>query len=322
MTIKSLSVGKIIIAVLFLLCPAPSPTEEANIRPRHVRLTWTGDENALRYEVVVEQAVNGNYLEILKESTEASSVVISLLPGSYRYRLIPYDLLNHPRTRTEWKTFEIPAALTSEPEVFSPDIPKTNLETNIEDTLFIHDESTSSIDELIEQTKPFETIPSFFWLSWATFTPLYGELIQYFGFKIFPLGLRLGFDMILLERGSFNGGMELAASWFYIDTFFDEHHIEVHTIMLDFNFLIQKQFSYQRATLSFRIGMGLTILANNDPSKNVVGLDPLTGQINLGISFLWLIKGSSYIETGIDFSHLIGWAAGSLRPWISFGIRF
>jgi hypothetical protein len=292
---ESSSIGKIIFAILFFLCFTPSHTVADIV----IEFTEEIPEGVFFYEVEIEQEEDGGFRKIQGgppepwEPAEKLSLNISLLPGSYQGRIIFYDSENRRIGRTEWASFEV---VLPEP---------------IEVTIIIY----------VRQKPPPKRL-FFFGPSWATFTPLYGELTQYFGFKILPPGPRLGFDMILFERGAFNGGMELAASWFYLNNFFDEHNITVHMIMLDFNILIQKQFSYQRVTLSFRLGMGLTILADKETQKGAVDMNPLTAQINTGVSFLWLIKDSSYIETGIDFSHMFGWDAGGLRPWISFGIRF
>jgi hypothetical protein len=289
---KFSSTGKIIFAILLFLWFAPSHTFS------QIRIIVRDEvpNDVSFYEVEIKQAEDEDPQKIPREPWEPTgeiSLNISLLPGSYQGRIIFYNSENQYRGRTEWKPFEVPS------------------DQPIKVTLIIRPTRDS----------PFTF---FIWPSWATSIPLYGELNQYFGFKIFPSGLRLGFDMIPSEHdqdghGGFLGGMELAASWFYLNNFFDEHNITVHMIMLDFNILIQKQFSNQRVTFSFRIGMGLTILADRE---STVDLNPLTAQINTGVSFLWLIKDSSYIETGIDFSHMFGWDVGGLRPWIGFGIRF
>jgi hypothetical protein len=268
MSNKYLLTGKVILAILFLICPTPSYADEAEV------------EYVLRYEVVVERNEDGRYMELHKVSTEESFLELFLLPGRYQAKVTTYDLLNHPRA-TELITFEV-----------RPPYPPP----------------------------PFHF---FLWPSWMTFAPVYGDLFRYFGFWLFPPVTRLAFDMTFpIQKSPFSVGTELAASWIYLNNFFDEHNIKVHMIMLDLNFLMQRQFSNQRVTLSFRIGAGLTILADEKPQEVAKELKPLTGQVNLGISCFGRIKDSSYIETGIDFSHLIGWAAGGLRPWIGFGIRF
>jgi hypothetical protein len=83
----------------------------ASAMPRSVRLPWPGDDNAWRYEVLIEAELEGAYREHLKELTQEFFVVVSLLPGKYRYRVIPYDFLGHPEPdqASAWRSFEIPA---------------------------------------------------------------------------------------------------------------------------------------------------------------------------------------------------------------------
>jgi hypothetical protein len=224
--------------------------------------------------------------------TEAPFLELSLLPGSYRYKVIAYDKLNHPSTETEWSTFEVSAP----PPPHEPQYP--------------------------QEPPKAPPLNFLFWPSWTTLITLDGELNQYLGFMIFPPGPRIGFGMISSGQGYSNGGIELAASWFYLKNLYGEHDINAHLIILDLNLLLQNQSPNGRITLSFRIGMGITVLVEGEPPEEAGNMHPLTGQINTGVSVFWLIKESSYIEAGIDFSHLIGWDSNNLRPWISFGIRF
>ena len=84
------------------------------------RLSWSGDEYALRYEVVVEKEVEGVYKESLRKFTEAFFIETSLSPGDYRYSVIPYNLLNRPAERSEWVSFKVLSALNPELIDFSP----------------------------------------------------------------------------------------------------------------------------------------------------------------------------------------------------------
>jgi len=87
------------------------------------RLVWQADKNVLRYEVVIEQfteETEEGFIEIQREFTKDSFLEISLSPGIYRYRVIPYDFLNRPGIGSEWAALEI--LLAQEPELleFSP----------------------------------------------------------------------------------------------------------------------------------------------------------------------------------------------------------
>jgi hypothetical protein len=81
------------------------------------RLAWSGGEYALRYEVVIESGAGGTYRPYRREFTTELYINISLQPGSYRFRVTPYDILNRPGAASEWKYIEVLPALS--PELFS-----------------------------------------------------------------------------------------------------------------------------------------------------------------------------------------------------------
>ncbi|GBU29537.1 hypothetical protein R84B8_03109 [Treponema sp. R8-4-B8] len=84
------------------------------------RIAWTKDDYALRYEVLIEKEENNKYSNFLREFTEEPFIYISLPPGNYRLRVIPYDFRDVPGKGTGWKNFKVLAVTTpdseSEPE--------------------------------------------------------------------------------------------------------------------------------------------------------------------------------------------------------------
>jgi len=86
------------------------------------RLVWSGDEYALRYEVVIEKEDDKGYRQTLRKFTDASFIEVSLEPGKYHYRVIPYDFRNQPGNSSDWKEFEIRAATSPELYAFSPSV--------------------------------------------------------------------------------------------------------------------------------------------------------------------------------------------------------
>jgi len=66
------------------------------------RFVWRGGENALHYEVIFEREVNGRYSRYLREITKAQFIEVSLPPGNYRFRVIPYDILGRPTEGSQW----------------------------------------------------------------------------------------------------------------------------------------------------------------------------------------------------------------------------
>ena len=85
------------------------------------RLAWTAGEYILRYEVIVERESGGVYEEIVRETTAAPFLDLSLPPGTYRYALRAYDLLDIPGEQSDWLGFEILLALQPELRSFSPE---------------------------------------------------------------------------------------------------------------------------------------------------------------------------------------------------------
>lgn len=71
------------------------------------RLTWTGDAYALRYEVIIEREDGGVYRELMREFTNEFFLEVSLAPGKYRYRVIPYDFLEQPNRDSGLIEFEV-----------------------------------------------------------------------------------------------------------------------------------------------------------------------------------------------------------------------
>ncbi|MDR0448208.1 MAG: hypothetical protein LBH07_06025 [Treponema sp.] len=71
------------------------------------RLAWNGDENTLRYRVLVEKEEEKEYREVLQEFIATAFIEVSLPPGQYRFRVVPYDYLNQPGEGSGWVIFEI-----------------------------------------------------------------------------------------------------------------------------------------------------------------------------------------------------------------------
>jgi hypothetical protein len=97
--------------------------EETGEGPRFVqRLSWEPEEYASRYEVRVEKRdPAGNWAETLTEFTAGDFIEFSLPPGSYRYRVRAFDLLEKPSGNPGWINFEVFPALRPELRRFTPD---------------------------------------------------------------------------------------------------------------------------------------------------------------------------------------------------------
>ena len=101
---------------------AQAPGYHIEVQTRFIQyLSWESDGFALRYQVEIERQEQGVFRRHLLESTENSYITVSLPPGNFRYRVIPFNLLNRPGRASEWLSFEIRPAVNPELERFSPD---------------------------------------------------------------------------------------------------------------------------------------------------------------------------------------------------------
>ncbi|MDR0404109.1 MAG: hypothetical protein LBH35_11055 [Treponema sp.] len=81
------------------------------------RLVWERAEYAYLYEFALEMESGGEYVEIRREFRAENFIELSLPPGSYRYRIRVYNLLNRPVGLSLWIPFRVLPAL--QPELYS-----------------------------------------------------------------------------------------------------------------------------------------------------------------------------------------------------------
>jgi hypothetical protein len=86
------------------------------------RFSWEHEEYASFYEVTIQREESaGTWNTSFSEFTQDSYIEISLPPGSYRYRVRAYDLMENPAGNPAWQSFEILPALRPVLENFSPE---------------------------------------------------------------------------------------------------------------------------------------------------------------------------------------------------------
>ena len=113
---NKISIKPLIIMLIMLAPFARAQAQDSNAQQSAFaqRLTWSGDEFATRYEVIIEKNEKGEFRTVLQEFTKMFFIEISLPPGKYRYRVVPYDFLDRPSPGSVWVEFEIRAALPPE----------------------------------------------------------------------------------------------------------------------------------------------------------------------------------------------------------------
>ena len=126
-------------------------------------------------------------------------------------------------------------------------------------------------------------------------------------------GLRIGIVSANPEKLNFGG--EFSGIW--------NTYNSNHTFTAGINFLLQKWFSDNTIALRFRVGAAYSHLFDGESSFDFFNLDSFS--LNTGFSILWQIKGIVYMETGLDYSHILTNnppGVDFLRPWIGISLRF
>jgi hypothetical protein len=160
---------------------------------------------------------------------------------------------------------------------------------------------------------------AYFGVAWMPLFPLYGEGNWFYeqNFALAGASARFGLSSNL---GFIYFGLELAGSWYAYDT--DSGYMSMHFMSLGINLLAQKWFFEERLAVVFRIGGGTSIfLSGNEKELNKSTGAPM--YIDLGVSFLWLLNKSLFLELGVDYYHwFTDSPSGCFRPWIGMGIKF
>jgi len=276
--------------LLFFSFSAFAQEENYRIEVRYIqRLTWVGDEYAMRYEVVIEKYENRRYSNFLRDFTEDQFIEVSLPPGNYRYQVIPYDYFNAPIHVTDWTEFSVLKA----PE---------NEENNI-----VYETNLNTI----------EKFDFFIGVFWEPLLPVYNALL-FTGENLSLMGAQLRFAFIYGERSFINPGAELGVSWKMIDE--SQAELQTQLITASLNFLGQVRFPSGRASVNFRAGFGVSL---HSDAQNESSFKFNMFNINFGVSFLVLIARNFYMEAGADLPQYISIDHyGYFCPWIGIGVRF
>lgn len=322
MAFRNSSIKKILvlaIAILFItgLVPLFSQSSGYYMVLRFVqRLTWVGDRYAMRYEVIIEKEEGGQYRKVSQEFTEKNFIEVSLLPGNYRYQVIPHDFLDQPIFVNEWTRFEVlrgdDKLSTGEHEII---VVNPVDETSRKAIILISPETaeTEEPEKVSEYRNQFDM---YLGAAYIPLFPIYAEN-KFFGEKYSPYGVAVRFAVVSAKERFVSPGVEMVASW---RTFEPSSGKTEHSFSLDLNILAQARFPGNRAALNFRSGAGISLLPEND---SISSAGQYSSHINIGISFLYLIRQNLYFETGMDYSQFFTRDYfGFIRPCIGLGYRF
>ncbi|MDR0487582.1 MAG: hypothetical protein LBG91_04985, partial [Treponema sp.] len=240
--------------LLFLIMPLSLQAQSGRyvIEQRFVqRLAWVGDEYVLRYEVAIERDAGEGYRAYMREFTELPSLQISLLPGNYRYRVIPFDFLEQAGEASDWVTLNVlpPPLIPVEVQVIGDDnyllLPydDSQLVPGINEILIKNPDELEIKEGVItveKQGASEKPVNIYLCAAWAPLFPLYGGIQQVFGNGFYFSGAALRFGLIFTKLKLFNPGLELSTSWYALNKVQDDNKIEIQTGVMSFNILAQK----------------------------------------------------------------------------------
>jgi len=296
MTNKSLLLF-ILMAMFLLIRPLLAQERQNNgnddggyyvIEHRYVQMIeWIGDDYTFKYEFVLEKNEDGGYKAYSREFTEKPGIQVSLPLGKYRYRIIPYDYLEHPGEASEWVDIEIKSA----PVVTNETVNPINLYVSA---------------------------------SWTPLIPLYGRMEEIFGNKFYAIGASVRFGALYNKLRWFSLGIELSTSWYVLNNAKSIDIIGVQTGVTGFNIVAQKPLS-KRMAVTLKAGASFLFQVSEinieDYSYTAGGF---ITQINTEASFIWFAYKQLYLETGLGFYHLLNkdGNSGILRPYLGAGWQF
>lgn len=292
----------VLTALFFISRPLWAQSGHYVIEQRYVQqLAWIGDEYTLKYEVVIEKKEDKGYRVFMREFTELPRLLISVPPGNYRYRIIPYDFLEQPGEASAWVNIDIKPA---------PDLPP--------DGEIIEDGN-------LPQSVSNKIISLYLSAAWYPSIPIYGRMFEIFGSDFYASGALIRFGLLFNKQKLFNPGLELSTSWYALNKDQDGDAIAINAGVMGINFVAREWLPNRKMAFTIRAGGGISFQTGEinigDYSYSMGGLIP---QLNADASFLWLALKQFYLEIGISFNHFIieNNFSGCLRPWLGVGWQF
>jgi hypothetical protein len=259
------------------------------------RLSWTGDEYARRYEVIIEKEEEREYRELLREFTSALFIDVSLSPGKYRCLVITYDFLNQRGGGSEWMYIEVLAHPDSDgllPDFFLSDI-----------------DSGLPVD-INADNEPAYKVDMFLSAAWMPSFTIYQKGNRFSGQNLSLASVMGCFGVLWDIPYYFNPGLELAVSYSFFDADSDG---QAHLLTFGLNLLLLRWLPGEAMALTFRLGAGYNVLLPDDGGAV---------HTNMGISFLIFVMDHLYLEAGLGYAYWFSTPPANIfRPWIGMGWR-
>jgi len=255
------------------------------------QLVWIGDEYTSKYEVVIERTEGKSYSVYLRQFTEQATLEISLPPGNYRYRIIPYDYLDQSGEPSKWVTLEIkpPPVVEEKP-----------------------------------QADKDKKISFFVSAAWSPLIPLHGAIQEVFGNDFYAGGATVHVGAFYNANWWIIPGAELFSSWYNLNKSEGSNEITIQAGTIGINLVAQKQLPLRMAInlrLGFAIGFQAGEVSAQSYKYTTGGINP---QINVEASFQWFAWKQLYLEAGVSYIFFLNKdnSSGYLRPSIGVGVKF
>jgi hypothetical protein len=188
-------------------------------------------------------------------------------------------------------------------------------------------------------------IEAFFKLGFNPIIPISGELGYIYGSYLYYPGVTFRMESLSSQRASFKAGLEFALSFYYLSNDFcikpieskslDGSFTDINMSLYDFtlNISLQRRYNHLQnaATLSFGFGFSAIhgsgydydydVISNNGVGDYTHTKSELNTYVDLGISGLFYLKESYYLETAVEFVYYFKGNSLILRPRISMVIK-
>jgi hypothetical protein len=243
------------------------------------RLTWSEDEYARRYEVVIEKEEGeGTYSELRRESTSELFIELSLSPAKYRCLVIPHNILTQPGEASEWVYIEVLA-------VIDP--------TNIE---LVHKIGEAKPGRLVDNLDIFLSA------AWMLSFTVSDRGNRFFKGNMSLAGATVRFGVLLTESYfSINPGLELPVSYHFFHPGTGE---QAHLLSFALNLTALKRFPGDRTALTFRLGAGYSVLFQTNIGASFMLFVTDNWYLETGLDYAhWFTSPTSYY----------------LKPWVGIG---
>ncbi|MCL2800621.1 MAG: hypothetical protein FWD28_02560 [Treponema sp.] len=276
------------------------------------RFAWSS-ENAFMYEVIFErfEIEDDSYIEIERITTKEEFVELSLPVGYYRFRVIPYDVLEKPSEPSDWEYFEVIRRVDGEPgqelkiefdDRPEPEEPETEPEPEPKPEP-IPEPTPAPEPELAPEPKPVSKSDTIINISaaWSPMLPIYGHV---FGEDFSVAGVTARASIAFKTPFNIHLGPELSVTY-------DAGENTILTAGL--NLLAVKLLPNEKIAIGFRIGAAYPVLPE--------GIDDIIAAF--GAFGRFYFTDFLMLEAGFDYSNIFGEPhSGCIRPFIGIGLQF